>query len=251
MGVVSGVVMAFQFGTNWSVLSEQAGANQGPLLGYEVFTTFLLEATFFGAVMFGRGRVPPWFYLFYFCIVALGTTLSSFWIMANNSWMQAPVGHAIVDDEIDPVDCRGIIWRPVFKIRWMHMLLAAYITIATCLAVADAWYLLRQVHLPEVRLMLRWGLSLAAVAILPQLWLGHLNGEYIAKHQPSKFTAVEGRWETQAPADLVFFAWPDAEAETYHLEIAIPALGSFIDDGNWTSEQPGILAIPKDERPPF
>ncbi|MEM6887985.1 MAG: cytochrome ubiquinol oxidase subunit I [Pseudomonadota bacterium] len=251
MGVVSGIVMAFQFGTNWSVLSEQTGSIQGPLLGYEAFTAFLLEATFFGVMMFARNRVPSWFFLLSCCMVALGTTFSSFWIMANNSWMQVPVGYDVIDGEIVPVDWKAIIWGPVFKVRWLHMLLAAYLTTATCVAAAGAWYLLRQVHVAEARLMLRWGLSLAAVVILPQLWLGHLNGEYIAEHQPSKFTAVEGRWETEAPARLILFAWPDAAAETNHLEIAIPKVGSFIDDGSWTSEQPGIKTIPADERPPL
>jgi len=113
--------------------------------------------------------------------------------MANNSWMQVPVGHAIVDGEVVPVDCREIIWGPVFKIRWMHMLLAAYLTTAACVAAVSVWCLLRQVHLPEERLMPRWELSLAVVAILPQLWLGHLNGEYVAEHQPSKFTAIHRR----------------------------------------------------------
>ena len=251
MGVVSGIVMAFQFGTNWSVLAERTGSIQGPLLGYEAFTAFLLEASFFGVVMFGRARVPAWFYALSCWMVALGTTLSSFWIMANNSWMQVPVGYEIVDGRIIPSDWMAIIWGEVFRVRWLHMLLGAYLTTAMCVAATGAWYLLRRIHRSEARLMLHWGLALAALAILPQLFLGHLNGEYTERHQPSKFTAIEGRWQTEQPARLVLFAWPDAEAERNRYELAIPALGSFVDDGSLSSEQPGILTVPKDERPPL
>jgi cytochrome d ubiquinol oxidase subunit I len=131
MGVVSGIVMAFQFGTNWSVLSEKMGAIQGPLLGYETFTAFLLEATFLGVVLFGRDRVPPWFYFLACCMISLGTLASTFWIMASNSWMQVPVGHQIVDGKIIPSNWAEIIGGRVFLIRWTHMLLAAFLTIAT------------------------------------------------------------------------------------------------------------------------
>jgi cytochrome d ubiquinol oxidase subunit I len=251
MGVVSGIVMAFQFGTNWSVLAERTGSIQGPLLGYEAFTAFLLEATFFGIVMFGRSRVPPWFYFLSCCMVALGTTASSFWILANNSWMQVPVGHEIVDGKIIPSDWLAIIWGPIFHIRWLHMLLAAYLTTAMCVAATGAWYLLRWVHFSEGRLMLHWGLALAAVLIPVQLYFGHLNGEYTEKYQPSKFTAIEGRWQTEQPARLILFAWPDPDNERNLFEIAIPVIGSFIDDGNFTAEEPGIVTIPKDERPPI
>lgn len=251
MGVVSGIVMAFQFGTNWSVLVVRTGSIQGPLLGYEAFTAFLLEATFFGIMLFGRARVPPWFYLISCWMVALGTTFSSFWILANNSWMQVPVGYQIVDGKIIPSDWKEIVWGSVFKIRWLHMLVGAYLTTSMCVAAAGAWYLLRNIHQDEARLMLRWGLALAAVAIIPQLWLGHLNGEYIEEHQPSKFTAVEGRWQTEKPARLILFAWPDPDNERNLFEIAVPKLGSFVDDGDFSSEQPGIVTVPKDERPPI
>ncbi len=251
MGVVSGIVMAFQFGTNWSVMAERTGAIQGPLLGYEAFTAFLLEATFFGVVMFGRSRVPSWFYLLSCCMVALGTTASSFWILANNSWMQVPVGYEIVDGKIIPSDWLEIIWGPIFQIRWLHMLLAAYLTTAMCVAATGAWYHLRQVHVREGRVMLHWGLPMAAVVIPFQLFLGHLNGQYTQEHQPSKFTAIEGRWQTEQPARLILFAWPDPDNERNLFEVAIPALGSFVDDGNFTAEEPGIVTIPKDERPPI
>lgn len=149
MGVVSGIVMAFQFGTNWSVLAERTGSIQGPLLGYEAFTAFMLEATFFGVVLLGRDRVPPWFYFLSCCMVSLGTMFSSFWILANNSWMQVPIGHTIVDGKIIPSDWREIVLGPIQMVRWPHMLLAAFLTSAMSIAATGAWYLLRGRHRDE------------------------------------------------------------------------------------------------------
>jgi cytochrome d ubiquinol oxidase subunit I len=126
MGVVTGIVMAFQFGTNWSVLAEKTGPIQGPLLGYEGFTAFMLEATFFGVMLLGRDRAPPWFYFLSCCMVSLGTMLSSFWILCNNSWMQVPLGHAIVDGKFVPVDWWSIVTGPIVRVRWPHMLLAEH-----------------------------------------------------------------------------------------------------------------------------
>src|SRR6478672_5158627 len=166
MGVVSGVVMAFQFGTNWSVLAEKMGAVQGPLLGYETFTAFLLEATFLGVVLFGRDRVPRWLYLVACCMISLGTMASSFWIMASNSWMQVPVGHQIVNGKIIPSNWAAIIGGPVFLVRWIHMLLAAFLTTAMCVAATGAWYVLRDRHRAEARAMMHWGMGLAAPLIL-------------------------------------------------------------------------------------
>src|SRR5436190_12512291 len=153
MGVVSGIVMAFQFGTNWSVLAERTGSIQGPLLGYEAFTAFMLEATFFGVVLLGRDRVPPWFYFLSCCMVSLGTMFSSFWILANNSWMQVPLGHTIADGKIIPSDWMQIVLGPVQLVRWPHMLLAALLTTSMCVSATGAWYHLRRVHLDEGRVM--------------------------------------------------------------------------------------------------
>jgi len=143
MGVVSGIVMAFQFGTNWEVFARMVGPIQGVLLSYETFTAFFLEASFFGILLFGRSRVPPWFYLFSTAMVALGTTLSAFWIMANNSWMQAPMGYALENGAFVPTDWLKIVFSPVLWVRFPHMLLAAFITSAFCVAATGAWYLLR------------------------------------------------------------------------------------------------------------
>ena len=209
MGVVSGIVMAFQFGTNWSVMAERTGSIQGPLLGYEAFTAFMLEATFFGVVLLGRDRVPPWFYFLSCCMVSLGTMFSSFWILANNSWMQVPLGHTIVDGRIIPADWWAITTGPIMRVRWPHMLLAAFLTTGMCVAATGAWYLLRGKDVPESRAMLRWGLGLVAVMIPVQLFFGHLTGLYVLQHQPAKFAAIEARWKTQQPASEVLIALPD------------------------------------------
>src|SRR5262249_25634319 len=163
--------------------SRVSGPVQGPLLAYETFTAFALEASFFGILLFGRSRVPPWFYLVSTAMVALGTTLSAFWIMINNSWMQVPVGYAIENGEFVPTDWGKIIFSPVVWVRFPHMLLAAYLTGAFCVAATGAWYLLQRVFHTEARIMLRMGLGLAAVLLPMQLLFGHLNGEYIVKYQ--------------------------------------------------------------------
>src|SRR5215472_7254942 len=157
LGVVSGIVMGFQFGTNWSVFAGKVGPIQGVLLSYETFTAFFLEASFFGILLFGRSRVPPWFYLFSTAMVALGTTFSAFWIMVNNSWMQLPVGYATVNRQYAPDDWAAIIFSPVVWVRFPHMLLASYLTGASCVAGTGAWYLLRGQYHDEAVIMLRMG----------------------------------------------------------------------------------------------
>ena len=251
MGVVTGIVMAFQFGTNWSVLSERSGPIQGPLLGYEGFTAFILEATFFGVMLLGRDRVPPWFYFFSCCMVSLGTMFSSFWILCNNSWMQVPLGHAFVDGKIVPDDWWAITTGPIVRIRWPHMLLAAFLTTGMSIIATGAWHMLRDHHLPEARVMLHWGLGLVAVLIPVQLFFGHLCGLYVHHYQPEKFAAIEARWKTQQPATEVFLAIPDPWAERNLFPILeVPKLGSFIASGDWTAKEVGLEAFPPDERPP-
>ncbi|MGI9372829.1 MAG: cytochrome ubiquinol oxidase subunit I [Hyphomicrobiales bacterium] len=251
LGAVSGIVLAFQFGTNWSVLADKGGAIQGPLLGYEAFTAFVLEATFLGVVLVGRNKVPPWAYFFSCCMVALGTTCSAFWIMVNNTWMQIPVAYSEVGGRFVPVDWMEILFGGVVPIRIAHMLLAAYLTTAFCVAATGAWYMLRTSYLHEARIMLKSGIVIAFVLVPVQMYFGHLSGEYTAVHQPSKFTAIEGRWETQQPANLVLFAIPDEENERNYLEISVPKLGSLVDTGSTTSSEPGIKTIPRELRPPL
>jgi len=250
MGVVSGIVMAFQIGTNWSVLAERSGSIQGPLLGYEGFTAFLLEATFFGVMLMGRDRVPPWFYFVSCCMVSLGTMLSSFWILCNNSWMQVPVGHAIVNGRIVPSDWWAIVAGDVMRVRWPHMLLGAFLTSGMSILATGAWHLLRGVRNREYVVMLRWGVWLAAVMVPLQIWIGHLTGDYVHRHQPAKFAAIEARWDTEQPAREVIIAIPDEANQRNLFSLEIPRLGSFIASGTWDSKEVGLKSFPPEDRPP-
>ena len=250
MGVVSGVVMGFQFGTNWSVLAKMSGPIQGPLLSYETFTAFMLEASFFGILIFGRNRVPPWFYLFSTAMVALGTTLSAFWIMVNNSWMQAPVGYVLEKGQFVPNDWVEILFNRVVWVRFPHMLIASYLTGAFCVAATGAWYLLRRTYHAEARVMLRMGLSLAAVLIPAQLFIGHLVGDYVHDYQPAKFAAIEARWHDEQPAAEVLIAIPDPSTESNKYAISIPVLGSIIGSMSLTSKEVGLTSFPPQDRPP-
>ena len=250
LGVVSGIVMAFQFGSNWSVLARMSGPIQGPLLSYETFTAFTLEASFFGVLVFGRPRVPPWFYLFSTAMVALGTTLSAFWIMANNSWMQVPVGYVVENGAFVPDDWTAINFSRVLWVRFPHMLLAAYITGAFCVAATGAWYVLRGEFKAESRVMLHMGLGLAAILLPVQLLFGHLCGDYVHDKQPVKFAAIEGRWHDEQPASEVLLAWPDPDHETNLYSISIPYLGSLIGSMSLTSKEVGLTDFPKADRPP-
>src|SRR4029077_16288583 len=250
MGVVTGVVMAFQFGTNWGVLAQKAGSIQGPLLGYEAFTAFMLEATFFGVMLLGRDRVSPRFYFLACCMVSLGTMFSSFWILANKSWMQVPLGHTIIDGKIIPADWRQIVLGPVQMVRWPHMLLAAFLTTGMCVAATGAWYVLRNIHRAEARVMLHWGLGLVAVMIPVQLFFGHLTGLYVLKHQPAKCGAIGARWKTQQPATEVLLAIPDEGRERDLCASEIPRLAGFIASGNCTAREIGLETFPLDDQPP-
>jgi cytochrome d ubiquinol oxidase subunit I len=250
LGVVSGVVMAFQFGSNWSVLAKMSGPIQGPLLSYETFTAFALEASFFGVLLFGRSRVPPWFYLLSVAMVALGTTLSAFWIMVNNSWMQVPSGYVVQNGAFVPDDWTKIVLNSVVWVRFPHMMVAAYVTGAFCVAATGAWYLLRNVYHTEAHIMLHMGLFLAALLVPIQIFFGHLNGDYVHRYQPPKFAAIEGRWHDEQPAGEVLLAIPNPAAETNNYEIKIPVLGSLIASRSFTSKEVGLTDFPVQNRPP-
>jgi cytochrome d ubiquinol oxidase subunit I len=251
MGVVSGIVMAFQFGTNWSVLAERTGPIQGPLLGYEGFTAFMLEATFFGVMLLGRDRTPPWLYFFSCCMVSLGTMLSSFWILCNNSWMQVPLGHTLVDGKLVPTDWWTITTGPIVRLRWPHMLLAAFLTTGMSVIATGAWYVLRRTYREEGRVMLHWGLGLVAVIIPVQLFIGHLNGKYVVQYQPSKIAAIEARWHDEKPASEVLLAWPDVENRRNLFAIKLPPpFGSLIDSDSLSAAEVGLESIPPEDWPP-
>src|SRR5262245_27880502 len=250
LGVVTGVVMAFQIGMNWSAWSRMTGPIQGPLLMYESFTAFALEAGFFGVLLFGRNKVRPGFYLFATAMVALGTTFSAFLIMVKNSWMQVPVGYVAEHGVFAPQSWFDIIFNRTVWSRFPHMLLASYLTGAFCVAGCGAWYLLRKSDQTEARIMLRMGLALAAVLVPIQLVFGHLAGDVVHKYQPAKFAAIEGRWHDEQPGRKVLLGIPDSKAETNHYEISIPVLGSIIGSMSLTSKEVGLTSFPQDQRPP-
>jgi cytochrome bd ubiquinol oxidase subunit I len=220
------------------------------LLTYETFTAFFLEASFFGALLFGRTRVAPWFYLFSTAMVALGTTLSAFWIMVNNSWMQVPVGYILENGAFVPRDWLKILLSPVVWVRFPHMLLASYLTGAFCVAATGAWYLLRREFTAEAQIMLRMGLYLAAVLVPLQLFFGHLTGDYVHDDQPAKFAAIEGRWHDKQLAGEVLLALPDPASEANRYEIKIALLGSLIRSLSFTSKEVGLTDFPRPDRPP-
>jgi cytochrome bd ubiquinol oxidase subunit I len=251
MGVVSGIVLGFEFGTNWSELSRLSGPIQGPLLTYETFTAFMLEASFFGVLLFGRSRVRPGFYLFSTAMVALGTTLSAFWIMVNNSWMQHPVGYEMLNGQYAPTDWSAIVFSPVVWVRFPHMLFAAYLTGAFCVAATGAWYALRGIYHAEARIMVRMGLALASILIPVQLLFGHLVGDYVHRYQPVKFAAIEARWHDERPAAEVLIAWPDAQDEVNRYSVSVPVLGSVIASSTLDSKEVGLTDFPPGERPPI
>jgi cytochrome d ubiquinol oxidase subunit I len=236
---------------NWSRLSEVTGPIQGPLLTYESFTAFALEASFFGVLIFGRNRVPPVAYLFSTMMLALGTTFSAFWIMVNNSWMQVPVGYALENGGFVPTDWKAIIFSPVVWVRFPHMLVAAYLTGAFCVAATGAWYRLDGKFVAEGRLMLQMGLFLAALLIPIQLFLGHLNGDYVHDRQPAKFAAIEGRWHDEQPAGEVVIAIPNEAGEKNQFELRIPYLGSLIASMRLDSKELGLTSFAKQDRPPI
>src|SRR6202041_750673 len=198
-----------------------SGPIQGPLISDETFTAFFLEASFFGILLFGRSRVPPWFYLFSTAMVALGTTLSAFWIMANNSWMQAPTGYVIENGAFVPTDWAKIVFSPVLWVRFPHMLLAAFIAGAFCVAATGAWYLLRGQFPAEAHVMLRMGLFLAAILMQVQIFFGHITGDYVQEYQPAKFAAIEARWHDEQSAVEVLICIPDTKTRSNLFELYI------------------------------
>ncbi len=253
MGVVSGIVMSFQFGTNWAVLSERAGNILGPLLSYEVLTAFFLEATFLGVMLFGWKRVSHRVHFFATCMVALGTLISTFWIISANSWMQTPQGYALVDGVFEPANWWAIVFNPSFPYRLAHMVLAAFITTCFVIGGVSAWYLRRGVHVAAGKRMLKLAVAFAAIAVPLQILAGDLHGLNVLEHQPTKVAAMEGHWRDDGRDDgvpLVLFALPDQDAERNDHEIAIPRLGSLILTHSWDGRIQPLTAVPRDERPP-
>src|SRR5215218_2329838 len=250
MGVVSGIVLSYEFGTNWSQFSVFAGNVVGPLIGYEVLTAFFLEATFLGVMLFGWGRVPRWLQVFSAIAVAVGTAMSAFWILAANSWMQTPTGHEIVDGVAYPLDWWAIIFNPSFPYRLAHMLNASYLTAGFVVLAVGARLLLAGRDVEESRTMIRMALGLLAVLAPLQLVIGDLHGLNTLKHQPVKVAAMEAHWEDNTPAAFHIFAWPDEKAERNRFAISIPGGASFILTHNWRGLVPGLKSVPPADRPP-
>ncbi|GAA4855740.1 cytochrome ubiquinol oxidase subunit I [Luteimonas vadosa] len=253
MGVVSGIVMSFQFGTNWAVLSERAGNILGPLLNYEVLTAFFLEASFLGVMLFGWRKVSDRIHFMATCLVALGTLISTFWIISANSWMHTPAGYHLVDGVFEAADWWAVVFNPSFPYRLAHMVLAAFIT--TCLVIGgvSAWYLRRGVHPEAGRRMLKLAIAFAAVAVPLQIVAGDLHGLNVAEHQPVKLAAMEGHWHESAPGaglPFVLFAIPDAQAERNDYEVAVPRLGSLILTHSWDGTIAPLTSVPREDRPP-
>jgi cytochrome d ubiquinol oxidase subunit I len=250
MGVVSGVVLSYQFGTNWSRFSVVAGNIVAPLMAYEVLTAFFLEATFLGVMLFGWDRVPRWLHFVAAIMVASGTLMSAFWIISANSWMQYPTGHEVRDGVAYPVDWLRVVFNPTFPYRLTHMVVAAYLTTSIVVLAVGARYLLAGKHEEHGRTMLRMGLGLALVLAPVQAIIGDFHGQATAKYQPVKLAAIEGHWPAQEVAPLVLFAWPNETTETNDYQIAIPHLGSFIILHEWDGIYPGLKAFPAQDRPP-
>ncbi|MCS5709989.1 cytochrome ubiquinol oxidase subunit I [Candidatus Berkiella aquae] len=251
MGVVSGIVLSYQFGTNWSQFSVAIGNVIGPLIGYEVLTAFFLEATFLGVMLFGWKRVPPWLHTLSAILVAVGTCMSGFWILSANSWMHTPAGHEVVNGVANPKDWFAIVFNPSFPYRFMHMMTAAYLTTSVVVLAIGARYLLAQRFTEEAKTMVRMGLGMVIVLAPVQIFLGDLHGLNTAKYQPAKIAAMEAHWDGSKPGSLVLFAIPDAKAEKNLYEIAIPNLSSLIITHHWDGLFPGLLDFPKEDRPPL
>ncbi|HRE44657.1 MAG TPA: cytochrome ubiquinol oxidase subunit I [Terricaulis sp.] len=251
MGVVSGVVLSYQFGTNWSVFSAITGSVIGPLLAYEVLTAFFLEASFLGIMLFGWKRVGPGLHFFSTCVVAVGTLMSAFWILAANSWMQTPQGWEwAADGTMVATDFWEVVFTPSMPSRFAHMVLAAYLTTAMVVAGASAFALLKDRAKPESRVALRMAVLMMAIVAPLQVIVGHESGVVAHEYQPAKVAAMEGWWETKPGQPTILFGWPDAEAEKNHLEVGIPGFGSWFVTGDANAELHGLDHFAKEDRPP-
>jgi cytochrome d ubiquinol oxidase subunit I len=249
LGVVSGIVMPFQFGTNWSRFSDVTANVISPLMAYEGLMAFFLEAAFLGVLMFGRDRVPRWMHFFAALMVAAGTLFSSFWILAVNSWMQTPAGYAIIDGRFFPTDWAGVIFNPSFPYRLAHTVVAFYVTTGFVVLGVGA-YTLRRGRSEEGRVMFSMAAWLLTALVPLQIAIGDLHGLNTRDHQPAKLAAIEGLWDTRAGMPLVLFAIPDAAAERNRAVVEIPKLGSLIVTHDMDGVVRGLKEWPPDQRPP-
>jgi cytochrome d ubiquinol oxidase subunit I len=248
MGVVTGVVMPFQFGTNWSRLSDAAANVIGPLLAYEGVVAFFLESAFLGVLLFGRKLVPPWAHFVAALMVAVGTLFSSFWILSTNSWMQTPAGYALVDGRFYPTDWFEIVFSPSFPYRLAHTVTGFYVTAAFVVLAIGAYTFRRGKFPEEARVMVMTALALLAVLVPLQIFIGDQHGLNTLHYQPAKLAAIEANWETRSHAPLTLFGLPDMTAETNHYAVELPDLGSLILTHSLGGTVPGLKDVPPDQR---
>ncbi|HET6307852.1 MAG TPA: cytochrome ubiquinol oxidase subunit I [Rhodopila sp.] len=251
MGVVSGLVMAYQFGTNWSGFTGFAGSITGPLLAYEVLTAFFLEAGFLGVMLFGWNKVGPGLHYFSTLMVAAGTLVSMTWILASNSWMQTPQGFQITEGHVVPIDWLAVIFNPSFPYRLVHMALACLLSTALIVSAAGAWHLLRGHENPRVRTMFSMAMWMILFVAPIQIEAGDQHGLNTLRHQPAKIAAMEGHW-SNTPGEatpLILFGWPDMEAQKTLGAVQIPHLGSLILTHTWNGQIPGLDEFPPADRP--
>jgi cytochrome bd ubiquinol oxidase subunit I len=250
LGVVSGIVMPFQFGTNWSRFSDAAANVIGPLMAYEGLTAFFLEASFLGVLLFGRKLVPPWAHCFAAAMVAVGTLFSSFWILALNSWMQTPAGYEIIEGRFHAADWVAVIFNPSFPFRIAHTVTAFLVTTGFVVVGVAAYYLRRARAIAEARKMLSMTLWLLTFLVPLQIGIGDLHGLNTFHHQPAKLAAMEGHWETQSGAPFIIIGWPDQEADVTRWAIEVPYLGSLILTHKLEGTVRGLKEWPREDRPP-
>ncbi len=250
MGVVSGIVLSYEFGTNWSRFSVSLGNVIGPMIGNEVLVAFFLEATFLGVMLFGWNRVPPWLHTLSAIAVAVGTLISAFWILSANSWMQTPAGHEVREGIAYPVDWLAVIFNPSFPFRLAHMVTAAYLTTSFVVLAVGARYLLAGKHIEDGRTMVRMAVGFAAIVAPLQLVIGDQHGLNTLKHQPLKIAAMEAHWDGSTPGELVLFAWPNESTETNRFAITIPHAASLVLTHDWNGLFPGLKSAPPQDRPP-
>ena len=251
MGVVTGVVMSYQFGTNWSVFSRATAGVLGPLLAFEVLTAFFLESSFLGVMLFGWKRVGPGLHFAATCLVAFGTLVSAFWIISANSWMQVPTGYLLLPSgRFIAADWVQVIFSPSFPQRLAHMVLAAYLSTALMVGAASAFQLWRRPGQTESQIALRMAIGMFAVVAPLQLWVGDYSGKQLVTDQPAKLAAIEGFWDTKGAQDFHIVAWPDRARQSNDWEISLPRLGSWITTGDANATLRGLKSFPTRDQPP-
>ena len=250
MGVVTGIIMPFQFGTNWSRFASTAANVLSPLFAYEGLTAFFLEAACLGVLLFGRKLVPPWAHFVAALMVALGTLFSSFWILSANSWMQTPAGYEIINGQFFPKDWIEVIFNPSFPYRLAHTVVAFFTTTGFVVLGVGAYLLRRNRSVQEARIMMSMALWLLTFLVPLQMIIGDMHGLNTRDHQPAKLAAIEARWETGKRVPLALFAIPDDEAEHNNFTVEIPLLGSLILTHDINGEVKGLKEFPADQRPP-